>query len=997
MTAKFFIISLSFASLILGAAQALPSEFKRTQFSGSDITPSPACICAHPNGDVFVGVDMLGSLGKGPGKGKIIRLRDTNQDGKADEHTVFANIDNPRGLIAIGDKLYVLHTVIPADVGKMTGMHLSLLTDSNSDGKADGAPKRLIKNISTLLHNQKRGADHTTNGIRMGIDGWIYIAIGDFGFVDAEGTDGKKLTMLGGGILRVRPDGTEMEVYTHGLRNIYDVAIDPFMNIFTRGNTNDGGGWNVRFIHQIQTGQYGYPMLFKNFTSEIIPALVDVGGGSGTGALFFQEPSWPEKYNNVPMMADWGRNELIIHRVTPDGPSFTQQHQTFIKCHQISDLDVDGSGRLFLSAWNGAGYKGNNKKGYIERVVPTNWTYKPFPNLTKLTGTDLVKLHFSASSTTRLHAQQEMLKRNDTNTSSHLLSMIKGHSNLAEGRVAAIYTYSQLLGKKAVSALLEVAHNDPTLTEHCLRAVADRKSIAQTLSPKPFIQALESDNPRVQVAAAIALGRISKKEAAKSLLTVSNPPTQKPTAKAEFLYESKIIRGKETVDIDIDINRIKTLHLIAENAGDGNSGDHIAWCEPMLVREDGTKKPLTEIKWRTAQQAWGKTHINQSCNGKPLVRADGTTVQQGIGSHAYSVIGWAKIPFEFVRLQVTGSLTNTAPKGGSVRFMIGASAPPKQGQTEGPHSTPNADTILPHVAVQSLISLKDTESALQAIPGKNENGALWALRWMHQTEVVDGLISKLNASNDPKLRTKLLINLARLYTKEAPYDGSWWWGTQPDTRGPYYKPILWEASGKIESAYRTAYDQASDKEKKQLAAIATKHRMNLEGIGKMEAVKKTNPKQGEVGRTSIEDVMLALDKLKGDKKRGQQVLTGMACVACHNVKPGDPIKGPDLLNMKLTKEQIAEAILKPAATISETWVTATMNDGTIHSGTIVSKTNQQVIIHNIAGMATKLKTSDVKSINKQTSSLMGPHLADDLSLQQFADVIEYLHKKSPQQ
>ena len=34
------------------------------------------------------------------------------------------------------------------------------------------------------------------------------------------------------------------------------------------------------FIHEIQTGEYGYPRLFKRYTSEIIPALVDVGGGS---------------------------------------------------------------------------------------------------------------------------------------------------------------------------------------------------------------------------------------------------------------------------------------------------------------------------------------------------------------------------------------------------------------------------------------------------------------------------------------------------------------------------------------------------------------------------------------------------------------------------------------------------------------------------------------------------------------------------------------------
>ena len=72
---------------------------------------------------------------------------------------------------------------------------------------------------------------------------------------DAVDRSGKKLTMLGGGILRVRPDGTEMEIYTHGTRNVYDVAIDPYMNVFTRENTNDGGGWNVRFSHHIQSGE----------------------------------------------------------------------------------------------------------------------------------------------------------------------------------------------------------------------------------------------------------------------------------------------------------------------------------------------------------------------------------------------------------------------------------------------------------------------------------------------------------------------------------------------------------------------------------------------------------------------------------------------------------------------------------------------------------------------------------------------------------------------
>ena len=349
----------------------LPEELEATLFSSKDLTPCVACLSVAPTGEVYAGIDQIGSLGKGAGFGRILRLTDQDNDGVSDSHTIYAEIDNPRGMISVGDKLYVLHTKW-ADEKNFDGMFLSVLEDKNGDGKADGPPKHLVKEISTRKYNQSRGVDHTTNGIRMGIDGWIYVAVGDFGFVNATGTDGTKLTMYGGGIIRVRPDGTELEAFAHGLRNIYDVAIDPYMNVFTRGNTNDGGGWNMRFIHEVQTGQYGYPTLFKRYTSEIIPALVDVGGGSGTGAMYFDEPGWPKKYTGVPMMCDWGRGQLYIHRISEDGPTFTQQQEDFIKCGRITDVDCDGSGRLFIGSWGSSGFKGGTMmatyRGWFPRV-----------------------------------------------------------------------------------------------------------------------------------------------------------------------------------------------------------------------------------------------------------------------------------------------------------------------------------------------------------------------------------------------------------------------------------------------------------------------------------------------------------------------------------------------------------------------------------------------------------------------------------------------------
>lgn len=832
-------------SLSLGlslAAFANPSDLTFTRYATSELVPSPACLAASVDGTVYVGVDLLGSLGKGADKGRIVRLKDTNQDGKADEHTVFAKIDNPRGLIVEGDKVYVLHTIIPADTNVLTHMNLSVLEDKNGDGIADGPPKTLIKDISVAKHNQDRGADHTTNGIRMGIDGWIYIAVGDFGFVDATGTDGKPLTMLGGGVVRVRPDGTQLEIYTHGTRNIYDVAIDPYLNIYTRGNTNDGDKWNVRFLHHVQSGEYGYPTLFRHFTNEILPALEDFGGGSGTGALFMDEPGWPEKYNQSAMMADWGRNQVYLHRLTPDGATFTQKASDFIGLSQPTDLDVDGSGQLYIAAWDGAGYKGSPGKGFVERVVPKDWTYKPFPEISKLAGAALVKGLTMDSSSTRLAIQQEILTRGDKSVAPAVLAIAANTKGSLASRVAALFTYKQLLGAEANAAILSLA-KDNALKEFALRALTDRLDQLAGLTLEPFYDGIRSDNPRVRAAAVVSLGRLGKVEAAKALLSVAIPPA---------------------------------------NA--------------------------------------------------------------------------------------------TEPPAG-----------------EGAHATPNAAVVIPHLAVHALAKLNAVDACLAALDGPSRRGALWALQLMHDPKGVDGLIAKFESTKDVAFRNQILAALARLDTKEAPYDGSWWWNTRPDTRGPYYVPMKWEKSPAIEALFRKVWDGANSDGKTLLTSLANKNRMSLEGIGTVEKTKTEKVKT--VGDISIENVMLALDHLKGDPAKGRAIMKTQACIACHSIESGDRPLGPDLNKVggHLNREMIAEAILKPDAGIATAWVDVTTNDGTTLQGTLVEKSDTKVVVRNIAGIPTNLNAADVKEVKTSSSTLMGPHLLDSLTMDQFADVIAYLH------
>ena len=992
------------------AKAEVPPELESIQFSGPKITPSPACLCAAATGEVFVGVDMLGSLGKGPGKGKIIRLIDADGDGVADKHTVYANIDNPRGLISVGTKLYVLHTVIPANTGKLNGMHLSVLEDKNWDGVADGEPKKLISDISPPKHNQDRGADHTTNGIRMGIDGWIYIAVGDFGIHGAKGTDGTELTMLGGGVVRVRPDGSEMEVYTHGLRNIYDIAIDPFMNIYTRGNTNDGGGWNVRFIHHIQSGEYGYPMLFKNFTDEIIPALVDLGGGSGTGAMFLQEPSWPEKYNNIAIMCDWGRSQLIIHRLTPDGPTFTQKPENFIRLHQITDVDTDASGRLYAGAWAGAGYKGSPVKGWVERIVPKGWVYKPFKNTAKRTDQELVKLLLSESSTARLAASQELLQR--PKTMNAVASIAANKSAPLHSRVAAIFTYKQMAGPLASKGLAKLS-SDKTITEWALRAITDRKTQLDGVDKETLIPGLSDNNPRVRVAAAVALGRLGDKSAADNLLSIANPPgeekpTQAPAAPPAF--QTKAFKGLKTHPVEVDVTGFKQIYLTVTDGGDGDGEDHGAWFNPVFENEKGKQVKLSSLKWKSAKSGWGKIGYGISATGKPLKTGNGKLQPDGLGTHANSVIVY-NVPAGAKKFKASVGLANTSKGRGKIQFIVSKSKPSISGTSsskEGPHATPNSPIILPHIAVKALVDMGAVESCVEAVGGPNSRGALWALRLMHNQKAVDGLIAKYGSASAEKFRPEILTALVRLYQIEAPYDGSWWWSTRPDTRGPYYRPIQWEGSEKIASFIKSVWDKGEYRQV--IATNNDKTRSGIEGldITKIAAAPKKPAEptidlsaiartKGQVGKMSIEDVILAIGDVKGDPKKGEIIFTKQGCIACHTTSPDETPKGPYMgqVGAVLSRDQIAESILKPNASISQGFATVSVltKDNKSMVGFVTSESAGKIEMRDIAGNAHNFKVSNIKSRTELKISMMPQGLANSLSISDFASLVSFLANK----
>ncbi len=822
----------------------VPPEFEATLFALPPKVNYPVAIACEPGGAVYVAVDEQGSLGRTPGGGKILRCVDKDGDGKMDEVTVFTKVEHPRGVVYRDGKVWVMHPPT-----------LTVFEDTNGDGVAD--KQEVLVTGLTTDQITNRGGDHTTNCVRMGIDGWLYIGVGDYGIKEAKGKDGKTIVQRGGGIVRVRPDGTDLEIYCTGLRNPFDLAIDPFMNIFTRDNTNDGAGWDTRVSLLKQSAHYGYTQLYANFTDEIMPPLGVYGNGGATGGLFVQDPRWPAHYRNTLFTGDWGRSEVYKHELKANGPTFDIKQEVFMKMPRATGMDIDGSGHLYVASWRGGsavGYEGPNV-GFVARVTPRGLKAEPFPDLKAAKLDDLIKYLSSPQSITRLHAQGEILTRGKSaDATKVLVAMASDNATSLEGRVAAIFTLKQLNGKDSHTGLLKLAE-DALVREFALRALTDRKKEVEGLESKVFVTALSDESPRVRAQALISLGRLNDPATAKSIL-------------------------------------------------------------PLTARPKGSSMPTK----------------------RPL------------------------------------------------------------------QDQPDSNRVVPHLAVRTLVSLNAIDTCLEALDGPNAEGALWAMRYMHNPKVVEGLIKKLGMARTHDLRRGILVTLIRLYHREADYTGTWW-GIRPDSTGPYWDRVEWEMSKRIGSVITAAVLDGDQDTVAYLKVQLARHKVSLAGVSSISeiakadekpiVVPKADPKKpDQIGNMAYEVTAKRTLEGKGDAKKGEVIFKSQSCLACHTTADGQTPKGPHLVEIgkRYKADELVESILKPSAKLAQGYETYRFvtTDERVFQGFVVGERADATVIRESTGVQRELKKEEIASRVMQKQSAMPEGLAANLTPDQLADLIAYL-------
>ena len=162
-------------------------------------------------------------------------------------------------------------------------------------------------------------------------------------------------------------------------------------------------------------------------------------------------------------------------------------------------------------------------------------------------------------------------------------------------------------------------------------------------------------------------------------------------------------------------------------------------------------------------------------------------------------------------------------------------------------------------------------------------------------------------------------------------------------------------------------------------------------------LEKIKNKKGQVGEASIEDVMLAMDKIKGDPALGKTLFTRQGCVACHSINKGETMKGPFMgqIGSIMNREQIAESILKPNASISQGFATVmiTAKGNKSYMGFVTEESAGQLVLRDIAGQVTRIKTSDIIKRQEMENSMMPAGLANALSYEEFASLITFLSQQ----
>lgn len=299
--------------------------------------------------------------------GRIYRLRDTDGDNIADEkqQLLFNTEDSivqmewAVGLAKYQDRYYV------SDSGR-----IGYLEDLDGDGVFDA-----YTNIVDGLPSRQYPL-HSNNGIAFDDEGRLYVSVGsttDHGPIRVE---------YESSILRMEPDGSNIEVFATGFRNAYDLTFSPNGDLFTTDNGPDGVGQEMSFyppeeLNHVREGRdYGFPDVYgqgltlRDVDRETEYPVTDlVTSTVNVGLVYYAADQFPDYYQDGIFAAQFGgfngegRDVVFVPLEPTDDGTFTgiwEDFVTFRRGFNPIDVTVGSDGALYIAEYT---------YGYLLRVT----------------------------------------------------------------------------------------------------------------------------------------------------------------------------------------------------------------------------------------------------------------------------------------------------------------------------------------------------------------------------------------------------------------------------------------------------------------------------------------------------------------------------------------------------------------------------------------------------------------------------------------------------
>ncbi len=481
---------------------------------------APTAVVQADDGTIYLGQDPMDMNGPTNVRAdSVVTLR--WKEGIVSKQVFADHLGAVMGLEIIGNTLFVAHAP-----------YLTALRDTDGNGVADHRLD-LIQGLGPENPAFNGYNDHVVSGICDGMDGYLYVTFGDKGIPQARARDGTLLTCHGGGILRVRPDGTDAEIIASGLRNPLSPALDQYDNAFTYGNDDDSKQWPNGIFHLIDGGQYGYPYDFLDAPHRCLAPITGQIGGAGSLGFCFNGLGLAPQFHGNLFFADWALQRLLQYDIEPQGATF----RLIKKSAVVSNGPVDDfrpvaavagaddnsilltdwalpsilrrdakAGRLFRLTWSGAGAMETVDLPLVdaEKTAPID---------------ELIDWLGHASYRVRLRAQRELIRRGQLNNRSTTdaanistrLSEILERGTPRQ-RIHTLWILEAIDFPKILSASDD---KDPRIRTQAIRAVGNRQ---RRSGLKQLYRGLQDRQPTVRREAAIALGRIAAPESLPELL-----------------------------------------------------------------------------------------------------------------------------------------------------------------------------------------------------------------------------------------------------------------------------------------------------------------------------------------------------------------------------------------------------------------------------------------------------------------------------------------------